>query len=232
MSGLRVEYVAGHVRQELVTTVDLQVGRGETVALVGESGSGKSLTARAIMRLLPDGVQAVSGKVVYGGEDVLAMSEGDVRKLRGGQISMILQDPFTMLNPVTRCGKQIEEVLRARATGRVNKKELRAESIRRLAEVGITDETAVDRYPFQLSGGMRQRVAIAAALAGDPQLLIADEPSTALDVTTQAEILDLLRSIQVARSNGIVEAGDRIVITAGTAVNIPGSTNVIKVDIA
>ena len=204
VSGLRIEYVAGSVRSELVTTVDLQVGRGETVALVGESGSGKSLTARAIMRLLPDGVEAVAGKVMYGGDDVLALSERDVRKLRGGQISMILQDPFTMLNPVTRCGKQIEEVLRSRATSRLGKRELRAESIRRLAEVGITDETAVDRYPFQLSGGMRQRVAIAAALAGDPQLLIADEPSTALDVTTQAEILDLLRSIQEARDMGLI----------------------------
>ena len=204
VSGLRIEYVAGSVRTELVTTIDLEVGRGETVALVGESGSGKSLTARAIMRLLPDGVEAVAGRVLVGGGDVLSMSERDVRRLRGGEISMILQDPFTMLNPVTRCGKQIEEVLRSRATSRLNKKELRAESIRRLAEVGITDETAVDRYPFQLSGGMRQRVAIAAALAGDPQLLIADEPSTALDVTTQAEILDLLRSIQEARDMGLI----------------------------
>ena len=121
VSGLRIEYVAGSVRQELVTTVDLQVGRGETIALVGESGSGKSLTARAIMRLLPDGVQAVSGKVMVGGQDVLAMSERDVRKLRGGQISMILQDPFTMLNPVTRCGKQIEEVLRSRGTSQIGR---------------------------------------------------------------------------------------------------------------
>ncbi len=238
VSGLRIEHIAGSVRQELVTKVDLQVGRGETIALVGESGSGKSLTARAIMRLLPDGVEAVGGKVMVGGRDVLAMSDREVRKLRGGEISMILQDPFTMLNPVTRCGKQIEEVLRARATGRVNKKELRAESIRRLAEVGISDETAVDRYPFQLSGGMRQRVAIAAALAGDPQLLIADEPSTALDVTTQAEILALLRSIQDVRDMGLIlithdlrvafSVAQRIyVLYAGSLVEV-GATDAVE----
>jgi peptide/nickel transport system ATP-binding protein len=202
--GLRVEYVAGRARRTLVSGVDLGVDRGETIAIVGESGSGKSLTARAIIRLLPTGVEATGGEVAFAGRDVLRLSDREAARLRGNRISMIFQDPFTMLNPVLRCSRHLEEVLRNRPGPRMSKRDARADAIGRLREVGIHDQTAADRYPFQLSGGMRQRVALAAALAGDPELLIADEPSTALDVTTQAEILDLLQSVQRARGMGLI----------------------------
>jgi peptide/nickel transport system ATP-binding protein len=203
IEGLRIEYVAGSTRRTLVSGVDLHVDRGETVAVVGESGSGKTLTARAIIRLLPTGVEATAGAINLGGRDVLRLSNREAARVRGNQISMIFQDPFTMLNPVLRCSGHLEEVLRRRAVP-VARGAARKEAIARLAEVGIDDVGAADRYPFQLSGGMRQRVGLAAALAGDPELLIADEPSTALDVTTQAEILDLLKSVQRARGMGLV----------------------------
>ena len=201
--GLRVEYVSGHTRRTLVAGADLHLDRGETIAIVGESGSGKTLTARAIIRLLPTGVEATAGEIELVGKDVLRMSAREAARLRGNRISMIFQDPFTMLNPVLRCSRHLEEVLRNRADP-LGKTAARDEAIARLAEVGIDDPTAADRYPFQLSGGMRQRVALAAALAGDPELLIADEPSTALDVTTQAEILDLLKSVQQSRGMGLI----------------------------
>jgi peptide/nickel transport system ATP-binding protein len=204
VDGLRVEYVAGSTRRTLVDGVSFHVDRGETIAVVGESGSGKTLSARAIIRLLPTGVEATGGAVLLNGTDVLRLSQREGARLRGNRISMIFQDPFTMLNPVLRCAGHIEEVLRNREGPKMGRKEARQEALRRLAEVGITDPTAATRYPFQLSGGMRQRVGLAAALAGDPELLIADEPSTALDVTTQAEILELLKSVQRGRGMGLI----------------------------
>jgi peptide/nickel transport system ATP-binding protein len=181
---------------------DLTLRRGESIAIVGESGSGKSLTAKAIARLLPPGVTA-TGSIRYDGQDVLSLPEKEMRPLRGRRISMLLQDPFTMMNPLMKCGKHIEEMLRGdpRFAGRAA---LRAEVGRRLAEVGIADPDVADRMPFQLSGGMAQRVAIAASLARDPELLIADEPSTALDVTTQAEIMKLLKRVQQARGMSLI----------------------------
>ncbi|HVU78379.1 MAG TPA: ABC transporter ATP-binding protein [Gaiellaceae bacterium] len=201
--GLTVAFVGGDVPRPIVTGIDFHVGQGETIAIVGESGSGKSLSARSVIRLLPRGLEA-AGSVRFAGRDVLALGEREMSKVRGRQMSMILQDPFTMLNPVMRCGEQVVEALRGEDNRRLSRKARRSEAMRRLVEVGITDPTAVDRYPFQLSGGMRQRVAIAAALAANPQLLIADEPSTALDVTTQAEILDLLKSLQEQRGMGLI----------------------------
>jgi peptide/nickel transport system ATP-binding protein len=202
--GLRVAYVGGGDPRTLVDGVDLDVQRGETVAIVGESGSGKTLTARALIRLLPTGVEVTGGEVLLNGRDVLRLGGREAGRLRGNRISMIFQDPFTMLNPVMRCSKHIEEVLRHREGRRIGRAAAKDEALRRLAEVGIHDPAAADRYPFQLSGGMRQRVGLAAALAGDPELLIADEPSTALDVTTQAEILELLKSVQRHRGMGLI----------------------------
>ena len=175
-------------------SLDLAVAPGETVGIVGESGSGKSLTARALIGLLPSGVRA-RGRVTVGGRNLLALPERALRRVRGREIALLLQDPFTMLNPLMRIGDQIVETARDGA---------QADATARLAEVGIHDPGVAERYPFQLSGGMQQRVAIAAALASDPGLLIADEPSTALDVTTQKEILALLRRIQEARGMGLV----------------------------
>ncbi len=188
-------------RKPITTGVSLTVARGETVGIVGESGSGKSMTAKAIIRLLPTGVSA-TGTVWYGGRDVFGLSEREMAAVRGSGISMMLQDPFTMLNPLMRCGTIIEESLADRRE--LSRSERQNEVMRRLAEVDIDGERVAKRYPFQLSGGMRQRVALAAALARDPELLIADEPSTALDVTTQAEILELLGSVQEERGMGVI----------------------------
>jgi peptide/nickel transport system ATP-binding protein len=197
MEGLRIWARSPDGRRAITVGTDLTVEPGETVGIVGESGSGKSLTARAVMRLLPPRVFA-DGSVRYRGRELMTLTERDMRALRGREISLMFQDPFTMLNPLLRCAEHIEEMLA------LPRERARADTVRRLAEVGIDDALVGRRYPFQLSGGMRQRVALAAALARDPDLLIADEPSTALDVTTQAEILRLLRSVQQARGMGLI----------------------------
>jgi oligopeptide/dipeptide ABC transporter ATP-binding protein len=232
---LRVEYAAGRDRRTLVADVSLRVDRGETIAIVGESGSGKTLTARAIVRLLPTGIEATAERLALDGQDVLALSDRNAARLRGNQVSMIFQDPFTMLNPVLRCAGHLEEVLRNRARP-LRRAEARRDAVARLSEVGISDPGAADRYPFQLSGGMRQRVGLAAALAGDPELLIADEPSTALDVTTQAEILELLKAVQENRGMGLVlithdlrvafSVADRVyVLYAGSLIEVASAAS-------
>jgi peptide/nickel transport system ATP-binding protein len=197
VSGLRVSAHVDERPRTLVAGVDFEVRQGEAVAIVGESGSGKSLSARAVMGLLPRGLRA-GGSVRYEGRELIGLAGGRLRSLRGAEMSMLLQDPFTMLHPMRRAGDQVVETLRLGRDERV------PEAVRRLAEVGIHDPSVASRYPFELSGGMRQRVGIAAAIANDPELLIADEPSTALDVTTQHEILRLLRSLQVSRGMGLV----------------------------
>jgi peptide/nickel transport system ATP-binding protein len=200
---LRIESRIEGVVQTIVKGLDLDVNAGETVGIVGESGSGKSMTARALIGLLPRGVHA-SGEIRYGGHDLLMLSERGKARFRGREIGLVFQDPFTMLNPLSRCGMQITEVLRGEHGRRLSRQARHAEAVRRLREVGIHDAGVAHRYPFQLSGGMRQRVGIAAALARDPRLLIADEPSTALDVTTQKEILALLKSLQASRGMGLI----------------------------
>ena len=178
-----------------------------------------------------------TGEVNYGGRNLLAGSERAMTHVRGSEIGLIFQDPFTMLNPLLPCGKHIEESLRAGADHRRGSRGMGAEVARRLAEVGIDDPKVADRYPFELSGGMRQRVGIAAALARDPRLLIADEPSTALDVTTQKEILALLKSLQESRGMGLIlithdlrvafAMCDRIyVLYAGSVLEVGPSTTV------
>ena len=182
----------------LVHDVALQLRPGESVGLVGESGSGKSLTARALVSLLPPGLSA-TGSVRFEGSEVDPNSRSSEH--RGKSIALLMQDPFTMLNPVMTAGDHIAETLRSagRTAGGID-----SEVTRRLAEVGISDPAVAHRYPFELSGGMSQRVALAAALANDPALLVADEPSTALDATTQHEVLELLRSIQRQRGMGLL----------------------------
>jgi peptide/nickel transport system ATP-binding protein len=201
VEGLRIERVRQDRRDTIVTSADLVLGSGETIGIVGESGSGKSMTARAIMGLLPRSVVA-RGAVRYRDRNLLELSEREWQAMRGSEIGLILQDPFTMLNPVLTCGKIIGESLPQEP--RLDRSERRAEVIRRLAEVGIRDATVAERYPFQMSGGMRQRVGIAAALARDPRVLIADEPTTALDVTTQRDVLALIKGIQAARGMSLV----------------------------
>jgi peptide/nickel transport system ATP-binding protein len=202
---LRIQHRASDTGKTaaILTGVDLTVARGETVGIVGESGSGKSMLAKAVVRLLPRNVFA-SGHARFNGADLLTLGRRQMDAIRGSGITILYQDPFTMLNPLLTCGDHIAEGLPGGSARRHRRGRLQAEAARRLAEVGIDDVGVVDRYPFQLSGGMRQRVAIAAALARDPALLIADEPSTALDVTTQAEVLALLASIQKARGMGLL----------------------------
>jgi peptide/nickel transport system ATP-binding protein len=198
---LRVGSIRPGGMNTIVSRVSLSLRAGETVGIVGESGSGKSMTAKAITALLPPGVTA-SGEVRYQGQNLLTLREKQWRAVRGREIGLILQDPFTMLNPVLRCGSILEEsLLGGRKLGRARR---HAAALQRLAEVGITDPAVAHRYPFQLSGGMRQRVAIAAALARDPEVLIADEPSTALDAATQRDILALIKTIQKTRGMGLI----------------------------
>ncbi|MBV2264165.1 MAG: ABC transporter ATP-binding protein, partial [Thauera sp.] len=171
-----------------VDGVDFAIAAGETFALLGESGCGKSMTALALARLLPDGGRIAAGSVRLSGEDLLALPEAAMRRVRGGRIGMIFQEPSTSLNPVMSVGAQITEALAAHG---LRGEAARAEACRLLAAVGIPDpERRLQEFPFQFSGGMKQRVMIAIALAGRPRLLIADEPTTALDVTIQAQVLD------------------------------------------
>ena len=185
----------------LVRDVSFELGRGSSLAIVGESGSGKTMTARSIVGVLPEGVWA-RGDVRFAGTSLIGRNERAMRELRGTRIGMVLQDPFTALNPLQTIGESLRESL-PRVKGR-GRGATRAEVGNRLREVGLDGEIVARRYPFQLSGGMRQRVAIAAALCGDPELLIADEPTTALDVTTQAEVLALLEQLQRHRGMALL----------------------------
>jgi peptide/nickel transport system ATP-binding protein len=184
-----------------VRDVSFTIGPGETLALVGESGSGKSMTARAIVGLLPENVHS-AGSVRFADVEIVGVRERELRRLRGARISLLLQDPFTMLNPLQTAFHTVAESLPRPL--RRNRRVASDEVERRLLEVGVDPAYAGRRYPFQLSGGMRQRVALAASLAKDPELLIADEPTTALDVTTQREVLDLLGHLQRTRSMSLL----------------------------
>jgi microcin C transport system ATP-binding protein len=196
VSNLSVAFGAGAHEVHAVRGVSFDIGKSETVALVGESGSGKSVTALSVMKLLPYPVaHHPSGTVVFKGQELLAMPEDDIRKVRGNDITIIFQEPMTSLNPLHTIEKQIAEVLLLHKglTGQVARKRI----IELLTQVGIPDpEGRLQSYPHQMSGGQRQRVMIAMALANEPDLLIADEPTTALDVTVQAQILKLLKDIQ------------------------------------
>jgi len=189
---------------EAVKNVSYSVSRGETLAVVGESGSGKSVTARAIMGMLaPNARVSADTRILFDGEDLSTWPEIKLQELRGSRIAMIFQEPLTSLNPVYKIGDQVAEIISAHRS--LPKKQLRQEVLRLLTEVQLPDpEARYDQYPHELSGGQRQRVMIAMALANDPDLLIADEPTTALDVTVQAEILSLLKSLQKSHSMAVV----------------------------
>jgi peptide/nickel transport system ATP-binding protein len=190
----------------LVRAIDgmlLTISRGETFALVGESGCGKSMTALALMRLLPDGGRITAGSLTLDGEDLFALPEARMRDVRGGRIGMIFQEPSTSLNPVMKVGAQIVEAIEAHTELRGSA--AHAKAIDWLRRVGIPQpERRIDDYPFRMSGGQKQRVMIAMTLAAEPDYLIADEPTTALDVTIQAQILDLLRVLQRERQLGVL----------------------------
>jgi peptide/nickel transport system ATP-binding protein/oligopeptide transport system ATP-binding protein len=194
IKNLTMDFGAGPGAARAIDGVSLTIGAGETVCLVGESGCGKSVTAQSIARLVPSPpAHYAGGQILLNGRDTLSMTPRELRDVRGGVVSYVFQEPGAALNPVFRVGAQIRESLKLHRPEHAN----RAEVLRLLKLVGIpAPEARANNYPFELSGGMQQRVMIAMALACQPQLLVADEPTTALDVTIQAQILDLLRELQ------------------------------------
>jgi peptide/nickel transport system ATP-binding protein len=203
LDDLTLRLPAGADRAYAIEGVSLAVAPGEIVCVVGESGSGKSMTASAVMRLLPPRTEIAGGRIEFDGRDLARLSEAEMRRIRGAEIGMIFQDPMSALNPLRRVGDQIAEVFRLHT--RLGRKEIRARVLSLLGDVQVQDpQRALRSYPHQLSGGQRQRAMIAMALALEPRLLIADEPTTALDVTTQAQILKLIRALQRKIGTGVL----------------------------
>ncbi|MEK5238588.1 ABC transporter ATP-binding protein [Paenibacillus sp. FSL L8-0470] len=222
VSGLCTEFVSAAGTVRAVDGISLSVRKGETLGIVGESGCGKSITSLSIMQLLPKRISRIAaGQIRFEGKNMLEMPAKEVRNIRGNRIAMIFQEPMTSLNPVFKIGRQISES--ARFHLKLGKKEANERAVEMLRKVGIPrPEKIAEQYAHQLSGGMRQRVMIAMAMVCNPQLLIADEPTTALDVTIQAQILDLMRDLQknegmsilmITHDLGVVaEMCDRVVI--------------------
>ncbi|MBN8748184.1 Oligopeptide transport ATP-binding protein OppD [Xylophilus ampelinus] len=231
---VRVEFNTRRGRAMVLNGVSFEARAGETLCIVGESGCGKSMTALTVLGLVPQPPGRVSGgRVLFGDEDLLRASPERLRAVRGNRISMIFQEPMTSLNPVFTVGEQIAESLRLHAG--LDRRAAHARAVEMLRQVGIpAPERRVDEYPHQLSGGMRQRVMIAMALACRPDILIADEPTTALDVTVQAQIFDLLRELQAERGTAIVlithdmgavaEMADRVIVMYAGRVIEQGTT--------
>lgn len=212
--GVALDADAGLVRA--IEALDLCLRRGETFALVGESGCGKSMAALALMRLLPDNGRIVAGHVELAGTELLGLPESAMRSVRGGRIGMIFQEPGTSLNPVMRVGDQITEAIEAHSS--LRGRAARERAAWWLERVGLADAARrLDEYPFQMSGGQKQRVMIAIALAAEPDFLIADEPTTALDVTLQAQVLDLLRDLQRERRLGLLLITHDLAVVSGVA---------------
>jgi oligopeptide/dipeptide ABC transporter ATP-binding protein len=215
VDGLRVEFGRLPAAVQAVQRVSFTVDVGETVAVVGESGSGKSVTGLAIMGLIDKPGRVTEGDVRLAGKPLLGVSEAEYRRIRGKDLAMVFQDPLSALNPVQRVGSQIAEAARVHGASRANAK---SRAIDMLERVGVTPAARRARaYPHELSGGMRQRVMLAMALINRPQVLIADEPTTALDVTTQAQILELLAELQVEMGLALVIVSHDLGVVAGIA---------------
>ncbi len=236
---LRVEDLRTYFKAEdgvvkAVDGVSFEVRRGETIGIVGESGSGKSVTSASILRLVPEPGYHAGGQIEFAGQELSAATEADMRRLRGDRISMIFQDPMTSLNPFLTVERQLTEVLELHRD--LDRRAARRKAIEMLERVGIPDPARrIDQYPHQFSGGMRQRVMIAMALLCEPELLIADEPTTALDVTIQAQILDLIKELQgelgmsvllITHDLGVVAGlADRVLVMYAGRVVEAGSTD-------
>lgn len=201
---LCVEFKTVEGTVQAVDHLSYSLHKGEKLGIVGESGSGKSVSSLAMMQLIPNPPGKITGgEILYKGRNLVKASEKEMQKIRGNEISMIFQEPMTSLNPIIKCGKQIAESLRLHRG--MKKKEAMEEAVRMMKAVGIANpEVRAHEYPHQMSGGMRQRVMIAMALACKPQILIADEPTTALDVTIQAQILDLIRDLNESMGTSVV----------------------------
>jgi peptide/nickel transport system ATP-binding protein/oligopeptide transport system ATP-binding protein len=237
IAGLRTVFRTSMGEIAAVDGVDLAVPRGRTLGIVGESGCGKSMLSLSVMRLVPPPGRVAAGSVTFDGRDLLTLSNAAMRDIRGSRVAMIFQEPMTSLNPVHTIGRQVIEAMRTHDR-RASAAELRDRAIEALQRVRIpAPEKRLDDYPHQLSGGMRQRVMIAMALACKPALLIADEPTTALDVTVQAQILDLLRELQAETGMSIIlithdlgvvaEMADEIaVMYAGRVVERAAATDI------
>lgn len=203
VKNLNVSFRAYGGMVRAVRGVDFDLRRGETLAIVGESGSGKSVTIKSVMGILARNAVIEDGTIEYEGQDLLTLSDKEMRSIRGKRIALIFQDPLSALNPIMKIGKQITETIML--DKKTTRKEAKAKAIKLLAAVGIDrPEERFDQYPFQFSGGMRQRIVIAIALARDPDVLICDEPTTALDVTVQAKILELINELKEKRGLSVV----------------------------
>jgi peptide/nickel transport system ATP-binding protein/oligopeptide transport system ATP-binding protein len=237
IKNLKMDFGSGAEALRAVDGVSLTIGAGETVCLVGESGCGKTVTALSIARLVPTPpANYVGGEILLNGRDVLKMSNGELRDIRGGVVSYVFQEPGASLNPVFRVGNQIKESLKLHKPEKATNEEV----IRLLKLVGIpAPESRIKNYPFELSGGMQQRVVIAMALASEPKLLVADEPTTALDVTIQAQILELLHDLKqrlgmaillITHNLGIVgDMADRVaVMYAGQIVELSPAKELLR----
>ena len=232
VEGLTTSFPAGARSVSVVDGISFSLAAGEVLALVGESGCGKSMTALSVMRLVPRPGQVAAKRLWLDGKELLALSVPQMRRVRGSSVAMIFQEPMTSLNPVTRVGRQVMESVLLHES--VSKQAARARALELFGRVGIPDpERRLEAFPHQLSGGLKQRVMIAMALATRPKLLIADEPTTALDVTIQAQILDLLREVQresdtaillITHDLGVVnELADRIAVMYAGKVAEQGS---------
>jgi len=211
---LRVEFWTSRGTVHAVNGISFDIAPGETLGIVGESGCGKSVTSLAILGLLARAGRVSSGSAVFDGRDLIGLSDPELRRIRGKEIAMIFQDPMTSLNPVLTVGRQIREALQTHFRMRRRESEARAAEL--LDRVGIPSAKArIDDYPHQFSGGMRQRAMIAMALACKPKLLIADEPTTALDVTIQAQILDILRELVMGEDTALVLITHDLGVVAG-----------------
>lgn len=216
---LQVSFRTGAGLVRAVRDISFTLEKGRTLAIVGESGSGKSVTSRAIMGLLAPNALVEGGEILYKGRDLLKMPEKELCKLRGNKIAMIFQDPLTALDPIMPIGKQIAETMIIHQ--KMSRTDAKNKAIKLMEEVGIRDaKTRYDKYPFAFSGGMRQRIVIAIALAADPEILICDEPTTALDVTIQAQILELLGKLKEERHLSMIFITHDLGVVANVADHI------------
>lgn len=227
---LRVSFRTPQGVAQAVRGISFQLYAGETLAIVGESGSGKSVTAKAVMGILPPNTHSTEGEILYGGQNLLTLPEKEMYKLRGEKLAMIFQDPLSSLNPIVRIGRQITEAMllknkaarrRDKSVPRLTKAEAKRTAIKLMNEVGISDaEERFYQYPFEFSGGMRQRIVIAIALAANPEILICDEPTTALDVTIQAQILQLINRLKEERKLSVLFITHDLGVVANVADRI------------